>query len=72
MDSTWGKTQECQRKFFNVFCKMNAKKGKYEIYNNQNKGRERLESFQLFDQKNEFKTGKMEVKQGYSQTEASK
>ena len=69
MDSTRGKTQECQRKFFNVFCKMNAKtKGKYAISKNQNKRRERPEIFPMFDQKNESKSGKMEVKHGYSQT----
>ena len=52
---------------------MNAKtKGKYEISKNQNKRRERPEIFSMFDQKNESKSDKIDVKQWYSQTAASK
>ena len=52
---------------------MNAKtKGKYEISKNQNKRRERPEIFSVFDRKNESKSGRMDVKQGYSQTAVSK
>ena len=43
---------------------MNARtKGKYEISKNQNKRRERPEIFSMFDQKNESKSDKIDVKQ---------